>query len=93
VNTAASVHSILTRRRVGQERILEVDRGRLGESKRDWADRVAHSAPGGQRHSSHNKPKGFLAGPGACMSPGRVGCPFAQRRKISYTAPWVLETT
>jgi len=21
--------------------------------KRDWADRVAHSAPGGQRHSSH----------------------------------------
>lgn len=23
------------------------------EPKRDWADRVAHSAPGGQRHSSH----------------------------------------
>ena len=22
------------------------------EPKRDWADRVAHSAPGGQRHSS-----------------------------------------
>ena len=21
--------------------------------KRDWADMVAHSAPGGQRHSSH----------------------------------------
>ena len=21
--------------------------------KRDWADRVAHSAPGGQRHSGH----------------------------------------